>query len=227
MAKLPPGRALWEPSSAIDHYGTTLALELLPHFTHGRIAPLQGLSHKQWLDPSAAWFDDASALDRPLVDSGPAAWVRAGAASARFTPKTPLPPVTVSDVKTTDDTVSFDVSQPGVPVMVKTSYFPNWRATGANGPWRATPNLMVVIPTRTHVSLHYGRTPVDWAGTILTIFGLLGLAGLANWKLVPLAPRPPRRRRTETAGAPPSGPSGPPGPDPAGPSAAEPAPLLA
>src|SRR5207302_1670685 len=43
MAKLPPGRALWEPSSAIDHYGTTLALELLPHFTDGRIASMEGL----------------------------------------------------------------------------------------------------------------------------------------------------------------------------------------
>ncbi|HEY0397735.1 MAG TPA: 6-pyruvoyl-tetrahydropterin synthase-related protein, partial [Acidimicrobiia bacterium] len=42
MAKLPPGRALWEPSSTIDHYGTTLALELLPHFTDGRIASMEG-----------------------------------------------------------------------------------------------------------------------------------------------------------------------------------------
>ena len=339
MAKLPPGRALWEPSSAIDHYGTTLALELLPHFTDGRIASmeglyfesaattpyhfvtvsmlakqpsnpvrnmapyyrtladfelgvaqmrvmgvnyymaqsdeakakadaspglkfltetgssgvtpqvarwkiyevlnsplveplrnepvvLQGVSHKQWLEPSAAWFDDASALDRPLVDGGPAGWVRAGASQARFTAKKPLPAVTVTNIKSGDDTVSFDVSEPGVPVLVKTSYFPNWQATGAKGPWRATPNLMVVVPTSTHVSLQYGRTPVDWAGTILTVFGLLGLAGLASWKLVPLAPLPPRRR-VETVGAPPSGPSGPPGPDSGGPSEDEPAPLLA
>ena len=339
MAKLPPGRALWEPSSAIDHYGTTLALELLPHFTDGRIASmeglyfesaattpyhfvtvsmlakqpsnpvrnmapyyrtladfelgvaqmrvmgvnyymaqsdeakakadaspglkfltetgssgvtpqvarwkiyevlnsplveplrnepvvLQGVSHKQWLEPSAAWFDDASALDRPLVDGGPAGWLRAGASQARFTAKKPLPAVTVTNIKSGDDTVSFDVSEPGVPVLVKTSYFPNWQATGAKGPWRATPNLMVVVPTSTHVSLQYGRTPVDWAGTILTVFGLLGLAGLASWKLVPLAPLPPRRR-VETVGAPPSGPSGPPGPDSGGPSEDEPAPLLA
>jgi hypothetical protein len=340
MAKLPPGRALWEPSSAIDHYGTTLALELLPHFTDGRIASmeglyfesaattpyhfvtvsalakqpsnpvrsmapyyktladfelgvaemrvmgvnyymaqsdeakakadaspglkfltetgspgvtpsvarwkiyevldsplveplrnepvvLQGVSHKQWLEPSALWFVDASALDRPLVDSGPAGWARAGAAQARFTPKKPLPAVTVSNVRSGDDTVSFDVSQPGVPVLVKTSYFPNWQATGAKGPWRATPNLMVVVPTSTHVSLHYGRTAVDWAGTFLTVLGLLGLVGLAGWKLAPLAPRPPRRRRVETIGGPPSGPSGPPEPDAGGPSEDEPAPLLA
>jgi hypothetical protein len=339
MAKLAPGRALWEPSAAIDHYGTTLALELLPHFTDGRIASMEGLyfesaattpyhfvmvsalakqpsnpvrsmapyyrtlsdfelgvaqmrdmgvsyymaqsdeakakadaspglkfitetgspnvapqvarwkiyqvldspqveplkyepvimegaAKKQWLTPSAAWFDDASALDRPLTDGGPAGWAHAPAAAARFTAKKPLPTATVSNIKSGDDYVDFDVSQPGVPVLVKTSYFPNWQAKGAKGPWRATPNEMVVVPTGTHVSLHYGRTPVDWAGMILTVFGLVGLAGLVRWKLDPLGVRPPRRRRLESVGGPP-GPSGPPGPDPGGPSEEEPAPLLA
>ncbi|HVW32940.1 MAG TPA: 6-pyruvoyl-tetrahydropterin synthase-related protein, partial [Acidimicrobiia bacterium] len=227
MAALPPGRALWEPSAAIDHYGTTLALELLPHFTDGRIGSMEGLyfesaattpyhfmtvsalakspsnpvrglhyrtladfelgvaqmrlmgvryymaqspeakakadaspglkflketgspsvtpqvarwriyevlnsplveplrnepvvltgvSHKQWLQPSAAWFDDASALDRPLVDSGPSDWAHSGPADARFLPKKAEQPVEVTNIESTDDTVSFDVSQPGVPV---------------------------------------------------------------------------------------------------------------
>ena len=35
----------------------------------------------------------------------------------------------------------------GVPVLVKISYFPRWHATGATGPYRVSPNLMVVIPT--------------------------------------------------------------------------------
>jgi hypothetical protein len=112
-------------------------------------------------------------------------------------------------------------------VLVKTSYFPNWQVKGAKGPYRATPNEMIVVPTGTHVSLHYGRTPVDWAGIVLTVGGLGALVGLAGWKLDPLAARPPRRRRVPPAGAPPSGPSGPPGPDPGGPSEEEPAPILA
>ena len=65
-----------------------------------------------------------------------------------------------------------------MPVLVKTSYFPNWQATGADGPWRVTPNLMVVIPTSRHVSLHYGFTPVDNAGRLLTLAGLAALAWL-------------------------------------------------
>ena len=317
MNNLPPGRALWEPSSGIDKYGTTLALELLPHFTNGRIgsmeglyfesaattpyhfmmvsalakspsnpvrglhyrtmadfdlgvaqmrlmgvryymaqsdeakaaadarpdqlklvaqtgsesvapqvarwkiyevlnAPLveplrnepvviQGMSHKHWLAPAADWFDDEQALDRPLVDGGPQEWVRTGEKEARFEPKKPISKdVTVSNIDTGDDTVSFDVSEPGVPVLVKTSYFPNWQVSGAKGPWRASPNLMVVVPTGTHVELHYGRTGVDWAGLLLTAFGLLALAALAGWKLDPLPPRPPWRKRAEDAGAPPT-----------------------
>jgi hypothetical protein len=338
MGKLPPGRALWEPSSAIDRYGTTLALELLPHFTDGKIGSMEGLyfesaattpyhfmvvsalakspsnpvrglqyrtladfdlgvaqmrlmgvryymaqsdeakaeadarpeqlklvaetgsprvtpqvarwkiyevldsplveplrnepvvlsgvSHKHWLEPAAAWFDDASALDRPLVDGGPKDWVRAGEDEARFTPKEPLPAVTVSNIENDEDSVSFDVSQPGVPVLVKTSYFPNWQVKGAKGPWRASPNLMVVVPTGTHVSLHYGRTPVDWAGLLFTVFGLAGLVGLARWKLEPLEPRP-SRRRAETADAPPGGDGGDGQLEPAGPSEDESAPVLA
>ena len=36
-----------------------------------------------------------------------------------------------------------------MPVVVKTSYFPNWEVQGAEGPYRLAPNLMVVVPTST------------------------------------------------------------------------------
>jgi hypothetical protein len=89
----------------------------------------------------------------------------------------------VSHIRTTDDRISFDVTKTGVPVVVKASYFPNWQASGAQGPWRVTPNEMVVIPTSTHVSLHYGWTPVDWFGNFATLLGLLGLIVL--WRRSP------------------------------------------
>jgi len=94
-------------------------------------------------------------------------------------PRQPVTPTRVSNVRLDDDRVSFDVDQPGAPVLVRVSYFPNWRATGARGPWRATPNFMVVVPTARHVSLHYGWTPVDFAGTTLSLLGAAGVAVLA------------------------------------------------
>jgi uncharacterized membrane protein len=84
----------------------------------------------------------------------------------------------VTDVSTTNTTVSFHVSKVGTPVLVKVSYFPNWHASGADGPWRVTPNLMVVVPTSHDVTLSYGRSGADYLGDFLTALGVLALAAL-------------------------------------------------
>src|SRR5206468_2077955 len=102
----------------------------------------------------------------------------------------PVAPAKVSAIHTTDDRISFDVDRVGQPVLVKASYFPNWKASGAKGPFRVTPNQMVVIPTKHHVSLHYGYTPVDVLGWLLTFAGIAGLAWLALWGRVRY-PAPP------------------------------------
>ena len=68
--------------------------------------------------------------------------------------------------------------------MVKTSYFPNWKVSGAEGPYRVSPNLMVVIPTDTHVSMHYGYTSVDLGSYVLTFLGLAGLIWF--WRARPI-----------------------------------------
>jgi len=70
--------------------------------------------------------------------------------------------------------ISFHVSQIGVPVLVKISYFPRWHATGATGPYRVSPNLMVVIPTSKNVSMNYGSTPMLTLGNIITDLTSLG-----------------------------------------------------
>jgi len=63
----------------------------------------------------------------------------------------------------------------GTPVLVKVSYFPNWHASGADGPWRVTPNLMVVVPTSHDVTLSYGRSAADNLGQLATLAGLIAL----------------------------------------------------
>jgi hypothetical protein len=317
LDKLPPGRALWEGGSSLGVYGTPLALMLLPYWTDGRIASLEGLYYESsattpyhfmavstlagpgnasnpqrglpyrspaefdvgvrylqklgvryylaysdqakeqaakssslvevatspdtdgqpprgwaiyqvndaplvealadepvvvpgvsvrgWQDEVAVpWWDaptrtpadarDLSLLDRPLVAGGPSAWARARPPrvsradapdprlpAADAVPRRSLPPVAVSNVRTTDHSVSFRVSRTGVPVIVKTSYFPNWTASGASGPWRATPNFMVVVPTSHQVRLEYSTTTAERVGRAGTAAGLLGVAGLAVW----------------------------------------------
>jgi len=71
------------------------------------------------------------------------------------------------------------------------------------GPYRATPNFMVVVPTSKHVELHYGRTPIDWLAWLLTFAGVA--LAIVLWRRPALempAPRPwPFRLRVERAPA--------------------------
>ncbi|HEY8217168.1 MAG TPA: 6-pyruvoyl-tetrahydropterin synthase-related protein [Acidimicrobiia bacterium] len=147
----------------------------------------------EWQDCiGVPWFDDPRALDRPLVDEGPAAWQRAGTASARGVAKQRLPEVRISKIHSGDDEISFHVSRTGVPVVVRESWFPNWEADGAEGPYRATPNFMVVVPTRHDVTLHYGTTSAEWLGRLATLAGIVGVGLLAWWPI-----RARRRREAE------------------------------
>ncbi len=102
----------------------------------------------------------------------------------------PQTPVTVSNISTGTDSIEFDVSEPGTPILVKTSYFPNWQATGADGPWRVTPNLMVVVPTSNHVELHYGYTKVEFLGYGVSLLGVVGLVWLWRAGAVTMPPEP-------------------------------------
>src|SRR5262249_26217709 len=80
-----------------------------------------------------------------------------------------------------------------------------WQVSGAKGPYRVTPNQMVVIPTKKHVSLHYGNTPVDMLGWFVTLLGVGGLIVLWRAQPVVYPPKPPLRRRGQAAGAGPAG----------------------
>lgn len=126
-----------------------------------------------WIEATADWFQTPALWDVHLAADGPTDWPRAAPAT-RVTP-VEVDAVEVSNVVLDRDRISFDVSEPGVPVLVKVSHFPNWRADGADGPWRVSPSFMVVVPTDTHVELHYGTHPVEVAGWGLTLLGLVGL----------------------------------------------------
>ena len=153
---------------------------------------MKGMTPDKWLAPSESWYLDPSRWSVYEAQSGPRNWARVSPTATNL-PRTPLPPVQVSGIHQTNQSVSFNVDRTGVPILVRMSYFPNWHVTGARGVYRVTPNLMVVVPTADHVSLEYGYTPVDWAGLILTLLGL-GAVGFF-WKAAPVGYRSARRRR--------------------------------
>jgi hypothetical protein len=161
--------------------------ELVEPLAHEPVV-VTGVGDRQasWLSIAVPAFQRSAPWDVPLARDGPMEWARIG--SDDQPPSRRLPRVTVSRIRAGRDRLSFDVDRPGQPVLVKVSYFPNWRADGARGPWRVTPNLMVVIPTRRHVELRYGATAVEWMGWAVSILGVIGTIGLARG-----------RRRTEAS----------------------------
>src|SRR5207248_10909421 len=152
-------------------------------------------SSRDWLDVAAAFYQgEPDTWTVPLAAAGPSSWQRisvhtadTGAAKTLGSGveiqqplRIPVRATRISRIRTGDDRISFDVDRPGSPVLVKASYFPNWKTSGAKGPWRVTPNLMVVLPTVRHVSLHYGYTGADRLGYALTLLGIVAVIALVR-----------------------------------------------
>lgn len=127
-------------------------------------------------DMALDWYEDIDEMHRWVVADGPDEWPRIQSLEER--PDVPLesPSGAVSDIVLEDHRLAFTTEAVGMPHVVKLSYFPNWKASGADGPWRATPSLMVVVPTEREVVLEFRDTWAETAGWILSLAGLLGLA---------------------------------------------------
>ena len=137
-----------------------------------------GQAQTSWLDPSVAWYDDPARWNVVPAADGPSSWTRVPVGDAAPT-AVAEPVTTVSDIRQTDSSISFHVDRLGTPVEVKTSYFPNWHASGADGPWRVAPNLMVVVPTSHDVELTYGGSAANTVGWVVTLISLAAAVALA------------------------------------------------
>jgi hypothetical protein len=162
----------YEPVVVAPHAGTQRACFGGPAGTD------PGPELGDWECVAAGWWSKPENLDKPLAASGPASWKRATAKSAPDVARRRLPAVRVTNVHQSDNDIRFHVSRTGVPVVVRTSYFPNWEAQGAHGPWRLSPNLMVVVPTAHDVSLHFARSAAEKVGAAGSVVGFAGLVAL-------------------------------------------------
>ncbi|MDP9069388.1 MAG: 6-pyruvoyl-tetrahydropterin synthase-related protein [Actinomycetota bacterium] len=131
-----------------------------------------------WLAANLSWFTSRDALDVPLVRDGPSGWPRVS--SAEDLPRAPLVHGGSTYEATMDnDRIAFTTDAVGEPHWIKTSYFPNWTALGAEGPYLASPSLMIVVPTQEQVVLTYSRTWAEWLGLGLTLGAVFGLMVVA------------------------------------------------
>ena len=138
-------------------------------------------------DMALEWYEDIDEMDRWVVADGPADWPRIESIEERPDTEIDVPEDPVSNIVVEDHRISFTTEAVGVPHVVKISYFPNWKATGADGPWRATPSLMVVVPTDNEVVIEFEDTWAESSGQILTIVGgaALIIGGFVAWRRSP------------------------------------------
>ena len=140
---------------------------------------------EDWDDMSALYSRTREADVVPLAENGPPEWRRVP--SGQFPTPRPLPQARVSGVRLERDEVSFEVDRTGVPTLVRVSWFPGWNVKGGRGPYRVTPNLMVVIPEDDEVRLYRTRTGAEWMGIASFLAGVGVLVALVATE---------RRRRT-------------------------------
>ena len=159
-----------------------------------------GDAKERWLEIGTSWLQNPNDWPAVPAASGPSEWQRIDVAidmnrrigepdeSSRrvdvVLPTQPIDvvnvePIVVSDVEQGRSSVSFSVDKIGTPVLVRTSYFPNWNVSGAEGPYRVAPNMMVVIPTQTDVKLSFGWSLLDVFAYVLSI---LGIVVLVRWR---------------------------------------------
>jgi hypothetical protein len=141
------------------------------------VSPGSGTNRSAWQKLALTWFGHADSQAPRLSAGGPNTW-------QQVTQSAPLqarrvPTAHVSDVQVSDSRIHFHTDTPGVPVLVRVSYFPWWKANGAGGPYRITPNWMVVVPKGNDVTLTQQTTTVEWFAFALTILGMLLAIALA------------------------------------------------
>jgi hypothetical protein len=159
-----------------------------------------GDAKERWLEIGTSWLQNPNDWPAMPAASGPSEWQRIDVAvdmnrrigepdesSRRVDVVLPtqsidvvnVEPIVVSDVEQGRSSVSFSVDKIGTPVLVRTSYFPNWNVSGAEGPYRVAPNMMVVIPTQTDVKLSFGWSLLDVFAYVLSI---VGIVVLVRWR---------------------------------------------
>ncbi len=136
-----------------------------------------------WLSQAVVAYNDPVSYQNLPAEDGPATWKRV--TTVLGDEGETIEPTEVTNIAIDAERIRFEVDEPGRPVLVKTSYFPNWSVEGADGPWRAGPNLMVVIPTANVVELRYGYTWAEYLGYGATLVGLIALGLMATRRSQP------------------------------------------
>jgi hypothetical protein len=140
---------------------------------------------KDWRDVSYQWFANPKAKDIILV------FDQATPANKKLISQTAFnlaevkaislasPPVVTSTIS--NESVDITTSKVGWPLLVKISYHPNWKVTGADKIYFCSPSFMLIFPTQNKVHLQFEPGTANVVGNWLSIIGLILLITSPYW----------------------------------------------
>ena len=112
-------------------------------------------------------FDSSSSIDRSRFKSA------IDLSLFQTLPRIPInKPCDVSE-EIREEEIIIRTSVPGVPLLIKISYHPNWKVEGADMVYLASPSFMLIFPNQEEVRLYFGKTFWNYLGNALTIFGVV------------------------------------------------------
>ncbi|MBQ6102624.1 MAG: hypothetical protein IJL06_03035, partial [Kiritimatiellae bacterium] len=74
-----------------------------------------------------------------------------------------------------DGSIRFEAVAAGRPHVVAATWYPDWVADGAEGPYLLSSGQLVVYPTAREVVLRHAKLPSETVGRIVSAFALLAL----------------------------------------------------
>ena len=80
----------------------------------------------------------------------------------------------------TANRIRFTTDAIGLPHLIKCTYYPNWKVTGAKAIHLVSPAFMLVYPEEREVEITYGRTTSDIIGICITLAGWIFLLAIGT-----------------------------------------------
>lgn len=133
---------------------------------------------KSWKRDFHKWFVNPNVLDIPLVhipkpDAADLERFALQSDSFLDLPRVALPLSGAAiEEKIGPEGIEFTTPLVGRPHLIRVSYHPNWRVTGADRIYLVSPSFMLVYPTEAQVKLHFSKSGFNRLGELMSLAAL-------------------------------------------------------
>lgn len=131
-----------------------------------------------WKQSSYDWFRNQSLISVPLVfvnkfDEDDVKKFKSRSENLSDIKKIPIDANCTISEEVSNEEIRIKTNCIGIPHLIRISYYPNWKVTGADKIYLVSPSFMLIFPEQEEVTLYYDKIFVDYLGIFLTSTGIL------------------------------------------------------